>query len=225
MIPDGVHPDPDGQVIMAVAAIDALHTVHSTSSTIAILDAAKGWKVTVGPGGKATDIQGDANHLAFTSLEPCIPWILPADAALGYKMSIAGHHYSGETFRVQGLATGKYDLKIDGESVGSFSSSLLAFKVELQNFDKCPQYQQSLAVAMLNKEKNDKATHPIRNLYSDLKKTRKAKDTTPDSLSAYIEKMKPKVADLEKSEQDYDKKLADAAQPKPHKYELTKIGG
>jgi hypothetical protein len=173
--------------------------------------------------GKAMDVQGDAEHLTFTTVEPCLPWLLPADAAIGYKLSIAGHHYSGEPFRVAGLAPGKYEVKIDGQSIGSFPSNQLSVKIELQNFDKAPQCQQSLAVAALNKEKNDKAMHPIRDLYRDLKIKRRDPKATPESINAVIEEMKPKLAELEKAKADYEQKIYDAAQPLPHKYEIVKV--
>jgi lysophospholipase L1-like esterase len=225
MIPDAVHPDPNGQTVMATAVLQALNTPHAVAATNARLDAKQGWKVTIGPGGKATDVEGDADHLSFTSLEPCLPWVLPADAAVGYKISIAGHHYSNEALQVQGLAPGKYELKIDGQAVGTFPSSVLAFRIELQNFDKAPQYQQALEVATLNKEKNEKATHPIRDLYGKLKGVRRNAKTTPETLAAYIEEMKPKVAEFEKLEAQYDQKIYEAAQPKPHKYEITRVSG
>lgn len=222
MIPDAVHPDPNGQVVMAVSLLDALHIPGQVESTSARLEA-KGWKVTVNPGGKVSDIEGDAEHLSFTAESRALPWVLPADAAIGYKLSIAGHHHSGEPFQVQGLAAGKYDLKIDGETVGVFPSGTLAAKIELQNFDKCPQYQQALAVAVLNKEKNDKAMHPLRNLYGALKGKRRAPGMTAEALAAFIDEMKPKVAELEKLNAEYDQKIYDLAQPKARKYELTKV--
>jgi lysophospholipase L1-like esterase len=224
MIPDAVHPDPNGQVIMATALIDAVHTSHAVASTAATFDG-KAWKVTCTPGGKVSDVQGDGEHLSFTATEPALPWILPTEAAIGYKLSIAGHHFSSEPFRVQGLAAGKYELKIDGQSVGVFPSSTLTVKIELQNFEKCPQYQQAMAVAQLNKEKNDKAMRPIRNLYAALKGKRRDPKGTPETLAAYIEEMKPKVADLEKAKADFEQKIYDTAQPKALKYELTKVSG
>jgi lysophospholipase L1-like esterase len=222
MIPDAVHPDPDGQTVMAVALLDAVHTPHVVDNTNAFLTP-KGWKVTVGPGGKVSDVEGDAEHLTFTATEPSLPWILPPDAALGYKLSIAGHHHSTEPFRVAGLAAGKYELKIDGQSVGVFPSQVLSVKIELQNYPKAPQYQQALEVATLNKEKNDKAMHPIRDLYGALKGKRRDPKTTPETLAAYIEQMKPKVAELEKLQADYEAKIYEAAQPKTRKYEVVKV--
>jgi lysophospholipase L1-like esterase len=225
MIPGAVHPDPNGHTVMATAFIGTVNAPHAVSATVARLDAKQGWKVTVGPGGKASDTEGDADHLSFTSQEPCIPWILPADAAVGYKLSIAGHHFSNESLQVQGLAPGRYELKIDGQVVGTYPSAILAFRVELQNFDKAPQYQQGLEVATLNKEKNDKATHPIRDLYGKLKGVRRNAKTTPETLAAYIEEMKPKVAEFEKLEAEYDQKIYDAAQPKARKFEITRVSG
>jgi lysophospholipase L1-like esterase len=223
MIPDAVHPNPDGQTVMATAVLEAVHSPRVVANTTARLDPKTGWKVTVGPGGKASDVQGDATHLSFTSVEPCLPWVLPAEAALGYKISTAGHHHSPEPFQVQGLAPGKYELKIDDQVVGVFPANMLAVRVELQNFEKAPQYQQALEVATLNKEKNEKAVHPMRDLYGKLKGVRRNAKSTPDSIAAAIEEMKPKVAELEKVQADYEQRIYAAAQPKPRKYDLTKV--
>lgn len=222
MLPDGVHPDPDGHTIMATAFLQDLHAPAMVCNTQATLTP-KGWKVTVGPGGKASDIEGDADHLTFTAHDPALPWVLPPDTALGYKLSVAGHHHSTEPFRVVGLAPGKYELKIDGQPVGVFAAPMLAVKIELQNFEKCPQYQQALAVANLDKEKNDKVVHPMRDLYLHLKIKRHEKGATPESVQAFIDEIKPKLADLDKQQADYDQKIYEAAQPKPLKYELTKV--
>jgi lysophospholipase L1-like esterase len=205
MIPDAWHPKPDGHVIIATAFLDAIHAPRDVSSTQARLDA-KGWNVTVAPGGKVTDIEGDANHLSFIAQEPALPWILPADAALGYEISGAGHLHSAQPLQIQGLAAGSYELKIDGESVGVFPASLLASKIELQNFKKTPQYQQALAVAMLNQEKNDKAMRPIRNLYRELKINRPVRPT-PEFIAASMKELKAKVAVLEKLKGDYEQKI------------------
>lgn len=224
MIPGAVHPDANGHTVMATAFVQTVNAPHVVSATIARLDAKGGWKVTTNPGGKTSEVEGDATHLSFISDEPCLPWILPPEAAIGYKLSTAGHHFSNESLQVQGLTPGRYELKIDGQAIGTYPAAVLAFRIELQNFDKTPQYQQALEVATLNKEKQDKATHPMRDLYGKLKGVRRNAKTTPEVLSAYIEEMKPKVAELEKLEAEYDQKIYAAAQPKPHTFEITRVG-
>lgn len=223
MIPGAVHPDANGHCVMATAVISTLRLPHGVDNTMCRLDAKGGWKVNVNPGGHAENVEGDATHLSFTSTEPCLPWILPADAAIGYKLSIAGHHFSGMPFQVQGLEPGRYELNIDGQKVGVFPSQVLSVKIELQNFAAAPECQQSLALAELNKERNDKAMHPIRDLYGKLKGVRRNAKTTPETLAAYIEEMKPKLAELEKINSEYEEKIHDLAQPKPHKFELTRV--
>jgi lysophospholipase L1-like esterase len=222
MIPGAVHPNANGHTVMAASFLDALHMPATASNTQATLTA-KGWKVTVGPGGNVTDIDGDADHLTFTAQNPALPWILPPDTALGYKLCIAGHHHSTEPFRAVGLSPGKYELKIDGQRIGVFAASLLANKIELQNFPKSPQYQQALAVANLDKEKNDKIVHPMRDLYGHLKGKRHEKGAAPESVQSFIDQIKPKLAELDKAQAEYDQKIYDAAKPKPLKYELSKV--
>ncbi|HEY2588756.1 MAG TPA: SGNH/GDSL hydrolase family protein [Tepidisphaeraceae bacterium] len=222
MIPDAIHPNADGHVIMASALLEAEHEPRPVAS-ITATHGPNGWKVSVGPGGQASDVDGDVEHLTFTAQEPALPWVVPAEAQLGYKLAIAGHRYSTEPLRVIGLPQGKYELKINGQTIGTFRAATLASRVELQNFDKCPQYQQALEVAKLDKEKNEKVVHPMRDLYGRLKGKRYAKNATPESINAFIEEIKPKLEAFDKQQADYDQRIYEAAQPKPLKYELTKV--
>lgn len=222
MLPDGIHPDPDGHVIMASALLEAMHEPRPVDNIVAT-HGANGWKVKVGPGGQASDVEGDTDHLTFTTQEPALPWVVPSEAQLGYKLAIAGHHHSTEPLRVIGLPQGRYELKINGQTIGTFPAATLAARVELQNFDKCPQYQQALEVAKLDKEKNEKVIHPMRDVYLKLKGKRHAKNATAESVDKFIEEIKPKLEDLDKQQADYDQRIYEAAQPKPLKYELTKV--
>ena len=87
------------------------------------------------------------------------------DAVDGYKMTHAGHHYSNEKVSVRGLKAGRYDFKIDGQLIGTYTAGQLGFGVELEENDKTPEYQQALKVAQLNQQRNDLAYRPLRDQY------------------------------------------------------------
>jgi hypothetical protein len=184
--------------------------------------------------GIAGDLQMKPTAVSFNFTAESLPWVLPPDAANGYKYTSAGHRYSNEKVTVRDLAPGRYDLKIDGQTVGTYTSGQLAFGVELEGNDKTPQYQQALKVALLNKDKNgDTAMHGLRNLYAQLKGRRRAvdkayqeKDAKADSLKADLEKwhsgeFQAKQKEFEAKVRDFEAQIYKANQPTAHKYEIT----
>lgn len=233
LIKDAVHPDAPGQVVMAVAVInDICPKTQVSNITIAEKD---GKLAATAGNGKLADFSATDARIAFTFTGNALPWVLPPEAALGYKLTAAGHRNSGEVFAARGLKPGKYELKIDGQSVGIWTDAVLGFKIELQENDKTPQYQQALKVALLNKEKNDTATRPLRNLWGSLKGKRSQlaqlatkKDPTLETKKAEFEKwlandFKTGVAKLNAAVDEFDARIYQAAKPQPRKYELVRV--
>ncbi|HSI13101.1 MAG TPA: SGNH/GDSL hydrolase family protein [Chthoniobacter sp.] len=229
MIADGVHPGPNGQVVMATAILEDI--VPRSQVTQITVDDKAGKLTPTAAGGKITDFNGTDSNVSFTFAADKLPWVLPADAQDGFKMTHAGHHYSNEKVSVRGLKPGKYDLKIDGEVIGSYASGQLAFGVELEENAKTPQYQQSLKVAMLNQQRNNEAYRPLRDQYGQLKGKRRELAKTPESDPQYAAKkaefdkwydgQKAKVAELLQKAADFEGQIYKANQPAPHKYEFV----
>ncbi|HRX82393.1 MAG TPA: hypothetical protein P5307_25175, partial [Pirellulaceae bacterium] len=149
-------------------------------------------------------------------------WVLPPEAQLGYALTKSGHKLSNERVRVLGLAPGKYDLRIDGVTVGTYTHAVLAAKVELQANDKTPQYQQALAVANLNKERNEKAIHPLRDKWAQLRNrfTRPGKTGT-DEHKEYLVEFNKEIEGLNQLAAEYEAKIYEAARPVARKYEIV----
>src|SRR5262249_21579898 len=130
---------------------------------------------------------------------------------------------------------GKYDLKIDGETIGSYASGQLAFGVELEENAKTPEYQQALKVALLNQQRNNEAYHPLRDQYGQLKGKRRelAKIAHPDPQYAakkaefdkWYDGQKAKVDELLGKAADFEAQIYKANQPVPHKYEIVPSTG
>ena len=229
MIPDGVHPAAPGQVVMATAILEDI--VPRSSVTQITVDDKAGKLTPTAAGGKITDFNGTDTNVSFTFAAEKLPWVLPPDAQEGYKMTHAGHHFSNEKVSVRGLKPGKYDLKIDGETVGSYASGQLAFGVELEENAKTPQYQQALKVALLNQQRNNEAYRPLRDQYGQLKGKRRELAKTPESDPQYAAKkaefdkwydgQKAKVAELLAKATDFEGQIYKANQPAPHKYEIV----
>lgn len=234
LIKDAVHPDAPGQVIMATAIISDI-CPRSSVSSISIQEKA-GKLSAVGVNGKLADFQAEGDCIRFTFTANALPWVLPPEALPGYQLTAAGHRYSNEAFAARNLKPGKYELKIDGQSVGTWADGQLAFRVELEANDKTPQYQQALRVAMLNRERTEKAVHPLRNLWLQVKMRERgikllAAKNSPPQLAAAKEALskwqanefQAGVAKFEALARDYEEQIYHASQPLARKYELTRV--
>ncbi|MBI3881472.1 MAG: SGNH/GDSL hydrolase family protein [Verrucomicrobia bacterium] len=233
LIKDAVHPDAPGQVVMALALLTD-SGIRSSVSGITVQELKGKLGATAG-NGKVTDFRADGDHISFTFKANALPWVLPPDAAEGYKLTAAGHRTSGEVFAARGLSPGKWELKIDGQSVGTWPHTQLGSKVELQANDKTPEYQQALALAMLNKERNDKAIHPLRDWWGKMKGQRRNLDVLKsappekqDEAKAAFEKWKteqfePGVAQSLALAKEFEEKIYAANKTPARKYELVKV--
>ncbi len=230
LIKDAVHPDAPGQLVMAASIInDAVRKSPVSQVTASLAD--DGVKVTAG-NGKVTDAKRNDAGLSFTFEANSLPWVVPPEAADGFKLTHAGHRYSNEKVTARNLKPGKYDVKIDGEVVGTYTEGQLAFGVELEENAKTPQYQQALKVALLNKKRNDEAMRPLRNLWSrrkalarDVKVAETGKAADLEAKKAenqkFIDSFKGATDALLAKARDFEAQIYAENQPKPRKYEIV----
>ncbi|HIK95625.1 MAG TPA: hypothetical protein EYG03_27070 [Planctomycetes bacterium] len=160
LIQDAIHPGPPGQLVMAYAMIDDLG-LRRPVSNIRVLPATKNGFRAMATGGKASNVRAAADGVEFDWTANSLPWVLPEEAQPGAKLLHLGHRASKEGLEVHGLTAGQYEVVIDDVVVGTYSDVALSRHIELQDNSKTPQYQQALAVAMLNKQKNE---GPVRQL-------------------------------------------------------------
>jgi len=163
LIKDSVHPDAPGQLVMAYAIIEDMG-LRGGVSNIRIMPGAKGQLASPAQGGQVSKLTKTSDGLEFVWTANALPWVLPEEAAVGVKLLKLGHRASREGLEVHGLAPGRYELSIDGNAVGQYSSVQLARHIELQENAKTPQHQQAAQVAALNKERNE---GPIKALRDD----------------------------------------------------------
>ena len=231
MIADAVHPGHTGQVVMAAAVLDDM-VAHSPVSAITIQE--KDGRL-VGSAGrnKVTDLQG-GDTIRFSHTATALPWVLPPEAAEGYALSKAGHRHSAERITLRHLKPGKHEVKIDGEAIGQWTDVQLASGVEIQANEKTPQYRQALKVALLNKERNDQAYHPLRDQWAQLKGKRReidkmtqANDPQLEAKKAEFEQwhagMKARVAELLAKAKEFEDRIYAENQPQPHTYEIAPV--
>ena len=161
LIKDAIHPDPPGQLVMAYAMIDDLG-LRSQVSNIRILPGAQSGLRAQAGGGTVSNIRTTADGVEFDWKANSLPWVLPEEAHPGAKLLHLGHRASKEGLEVHGLKRGQYEVVIDGLVVGAYSDVALSRHIELQDNSKTPQYQQAMAVAVLNKQKNEGPVKQLR---------------------------------------------------------------
>ncbi len=128
---------------------------------------------------------------------------------------------SAERFRVSGLAPGQYELRIDDVLVDTFPHTSLAAKVELQKYPDTPQSQQALEVARLNRDRNDLAVRPMRDLWSRVKGLRNRGDGK--QFAEEYPKLLEQIASLRQKQQEFEDKIYSINQPVPRRYHLKRV--
>ena len=233
MIKDSVHPGPSGQLVMAYALIEGVG-LRKSLSNIRITIAPSGKSVEHSSGGQVTDLTVQEDGLSFTWNAEGLPWVLPAEAQEGAKLLHLGHRASREAIEIHGLKPGNYDLLIDDQVVGTYSSTVLSRHVELQSNERTPQYQQALAVAELNRKRNSEAVRKMRNewyVYQTYARTKRALAGDKDNgdlqkkvadMEQKLEGLPARVAKLERSAREMEDRIFELNQPQSRQYVLRR---
>jgi lysophospholipase L1-like esterase len=201
LIPDGIHPDPNGHILMAYALLSDLG-LSKRVSTIDIARASDGEAITKVSGGKISDVRYVDNGITFAFLPNSLPLAVPEAAKAGAAMIPLGHRLSLEALYIHDLAPGNYQLSINDAPIGEYSANVLESKLEIQNIEKTPQYQQALRVAELNAQRNQQILLPARDLWrakKTLDRSYEERKRAPDD-----ESLKKRIAAYEKKLKDFD---------------------
>jgi lysophospholipase L1-like esterase len=204
MIQDAVHPDPPGQVVMALAMIEQLGVGKPLSSIVVRTGGRTGPKARVA-GGEISNLTFANGQVEFDWKANGLPWVLPADAQAGMKITRAGRRVSRESLRIVGLPPTKYEVVIDEVVVATCNADKLAQQLALQSNEKTPQYQQALAVALLNESKNKGPVGTLRNswgVFQNYARTKQAIQSKPDD-----EALSRKLVDLETHMQGHTERV------------------
>jgi lysophospholipase L1-like esterase len=221
LIADAIHPGPDGQLVMAYEILKQTGELGSVLRT-GVRKVGAEWKP-LSPA-LVKDLSGDAGkNASYTVLQKTLPWIVPADAALGYKLTRAGHTGTSEMHIAVGFDAGRYDLILNGQTVGTYDEKMLSVHAEIEEDPDSPTHQQALKIAELNKQRNAEAINPLRGLYSQrkgkLRAARQANDMKP--FEAWIASdLKPKEAELLKKAEAIEAQIHELNDLAPVKVEI-----
>jgi hypothetical protein len=138
---------------------------------------------------------------------------------------------------IRGLAPGRYELKIDGVSVGEWTDTELNVGIDLGENPKTPQYQQALKVAMLNKTRTARCEHPMRLDWGALKAQRNALRAVEQandnpgriaqmqkSFATFSETNQKSISDYVEKSQEMEEAIYGMNAPVARKYEVVRVG-
>ena len=238
---DRVHPGPVGHFVMAYTLLKAQGLPREVSR----IDVnAKNKKAGMLVNASVENVRASVGKLEFDALEKALPMVVPEDARPALKMVPFMEELNRETLVVTGLRKGRYELRIDDQTVGEFESAELNKGVNLAENANTPQYKQSeqatkLAIERLalgkkirdivaakygmSRGKIDVADHE--NFLNTLRARLKAAEEKVDSAVARLRVGLENAISHGKLEREYDELMVEmrkACQPRTHHYALLK---
>ncbi len=187
LIGDAIHPQASGQFVMAFEILSQLGVERRGASSITVTKRGNRWAGAKGI--EDLEVNESATEVRFKHRANSIPWVipekhatkelrwlLPPDGRVGYAITNAGHKLSADRVKITGLAPGNYEVSIDGQVIGTWNHIALGTKIEIQENEKTPQYQQALKVAEMNRKRTDEFVRPARDIGGRIKQLRKKVD-------------------------------------------------
>jgi lysophospholipase L1-like esterase len=216
IIPDHVHPEFGGSMIMAEDLLKAWGA-QSVVASVEIDASTSAPRVKATTGATVSDLSA-GQGLKWTELDSALPLPFPEWQAMWYggtpvRLAIQSSDIAGalneELLKVKGLKKGVYSLKIDGESLSVFNDDELRNGVNL-SLISTPMTRQAMQVYDLTVAHGD--IHYAKWRY------------VGTSLSEYSFTQVPQAAEiLDSLENSVVEKQHEMAKPKPHTFELVPI--
>ena len=134
IIPDRVHPQHGGHLIMAAAVLKA----WNAPATVADIEInAQNGQVERAENTRISSVTTGGDKLSFTELDNTLPWPLDrdperdADTQVALAVTDTEQDLNRYMLKVTGLKAARYQLAVDGKALGTFASSDLANGIDL----------------------------------------------------------------------------------------------
>ena len=215
LIADAIHPDAPGQMVMAYSLLKTVGEPRSVTQVSGRIMNGQ-WKLSSGSA-TLSGSSGEAGKTLTFDLQPrALPWVVGDAADAGFKMTRAGHTMGQEAYTIAGFEPARYDLVINGQTVGTWDQAAFARHAEFEEDRDSPTWQQAAAVAELNKKRNDEAIRPLRNLYGQRKGKLRAAIAKNDmaSFEAWLPEFQKQQAELEAKAKAFEDEIYQLNQPK-----------
>jgi hypothetical protein len=145
ILPDRVHPSDAGHLVMGAALLRSWNAPPLVTSVE--IDAGE-LKLSTSENTEVTHLQSVDDVLSWTQLDRALPLPLSFQNATVELAEGAGAGLEGldqQPLRVTGLAEGRYELRIDDRTIGTFSDAELAAGLNLATLDT-PMRRQALSI-------------------------------------------------------------------------------
>jgi len=218
--PDRIHPKEVGSFVMAYLFL-------------------KGQGITPFVSDVVEDAAGK-DQCSFTYQAKALPFPVPIECVEALKLVPFTEELNQERLRITNLASGKYQLTIDGKAIKTFASAELQNGINLASLTNTPQYQQALEVAKLDVERY-KLVQILRTLdfldaginpnygttdefdYAAVLAKRKSSPSSwGKRLWVEYAKYKPQQAAVRQQKEKLVEAIRQASQPKPHQFKVLK---
>jgi lysophospholipase L1-like esterase len=209
IVPDRVHPDFGGHLLMAGALLKAWHA-PAVVTNVEIDAATK--RIARQDNTEASELEAGKGGLTWTQADRALPMPLDLKNPV-MKLSLDASDFvetlNRQMLRVRGLTEGSYGLRIDGESVGIFTGKQFAAGLNLALLPT-PMARQAADVHALTLKHNNIHYARWRELQVPLR------DDATEHLQSGMDALDTLEGDLVAAQRK-------AAQPRPHKYELYPV--
>lgn len=158
---DRIHPDNDGQMVMAYLILKAQGLADKKVAEIEI--DAKGMRTTYTDNCTISNLSLVAGTLGFNYLANALPYPIDTVPRHGWgdtksqydalKLVPFTEDFNQEILKITSLKEGYYQLLIDGLPIAKFSSDELGHGINMAILSNTPQYQQAVKVMFLNEER------------------------------------------------------------------------
>jgi lysophospholipase L1-like esterase len=208
---DGVHTSAPGGLLMAHAILTGLGAPGTVSD--AAIDVASNKATPTSC--KIDKLKCAADAVEFDRLDEALAMPIPKDWAsvVPYANQLKDLNYYG--LKITGLGTGKYELKIDGQAVGTYTSEELAAGVNVGLGTSGPIYEQGMKVLQALNAKNEIVRQRFRNVVMF---------RAPDWLADVAkERQQQELTKRMKLIDEQQAKVYALTQPKEHHFELKAV--
>ena len=218
LIPDRVHPQHGGHMVMAAAVLKAWNA-PATVAEINIDIRGKSGRVSDHVNTKVKGLPKPKLGMAFTHLDEALPWPLDRDPEKNPDMQLALKSTDAETtlnrflLKIRGLPVGEYTISVDGTEITKATNEALGEGLDLAALPALPSNQQAKEVLGLVRKHNDLHFQRWRRVQFPVSKNNEA---VPDDVKAQMD-------DLDKQEAEAVAALREAVIPKIHSIQVVRI--
>ena len=214
IIPDRVHPDNGGHMVMAAAVLRA----WKAPSEVAEIELEPSQRRVVrSVNSKVSKLTGDERDFSFTFKDRVLPWPLPREAKnidmlLALEVTQADKEFNHFRLKVVGLPAGKYQIKEDGNVIFETDSVALETGLNLASIPALLENVQARYVLESTNKHNE----------LHFKKWRTIQVPAEKSKDGLTEDLKKQMESLDSQDEDMVKQQLSLVHPSERKIEIVK---